>query len=169
MATTSDSFRGLLEGLDACLELSRAPARLSTRDERVSAWSVHEQVEHLLLADRGIVKWIFRALEEAEPAGRAGEPTDVGRAILDAGAIPRGRGPAPDGTIPRGATPPELVDQLEALRELCGGMEARLEAIAASRQTRPHHVLGHFTPAEWLRFLHVHHLHHAAIIDDILA
>ena len=54
-------------------------------------------------------------------------------------------------------------------RDLAERLISRMGEIDACLHTHPHHVLGHFTPAEWLRFLHLHHRHHDAIIRDILA
>lgn len=41
--------------------------------------------------------------------------------------------------------------------------------ITGSRARYPHPVLGSLTPAQWLRFLAVHHWHHEKVIDEILS
>lgn len=135
----------------------------------VSAWSVQDHLEHLLLSDRNVLAWVVEALARPNPETRAQVPHEIGVALLARGLIPRGRGPAPDLTLPDGLEPGELRTEFQALRELADGLGPRLTALDTCLHTLRHHVLGHFTPAEWLRFLHLHHRHHDSIIRDILA
>ena len=128
-----------------------------------------DHLEHLLFSDRSVLDWILNALARPNPETREESPHEFGVALLARGSIPRGRGPAPDFTLPDGMAPGELQTGFQALRELADGLKPRLAALDTCLHTLPHHVLGHFTPAEWLRFLHLHHRHHEAIINDILA
>lgn len=162
------SHAGLLAGIDRWLALTRDPASLERRDTAVSGWSVAQHAEHLLRSDEGVLSWIARTLEEESPAERDREPIALGVRILEEGVIPRGRGPAPEATLPRGIAASALTSRLEATRGLAVELGERLDEIAAHRATLAHHVLGPFTPAEWLRFLHIHHDHHDAILRDIL-
>ncbi len=161
---------GVRSGIDRCLSRVRDEARLSLAVPEVSAWSIGEHLEHLLYSDRTVLDWIVEALSRPTPEIRTTEhfPHEIGVALLKRGSIPRGRGPAPDFTIPDGLTPPEVQAGFEALRGLAAALAPRLAELDACQRTLPHHVLGHFTAAEWLRFLHLHHHHHEAIIRDIL-
>lgn len=167
--TTQDSLAGVRAGITRCLERTADPDRLSVSAPEVSAWSVQDHLEHLLFSDRNVLDWVLKALARPNPETRAQSPHDIGVGLLARGEIPRGRGPAPDFTLPDGLASADIRAGFEALRALAAGLEPQLTALDACRLTLPHHVLGHFTPAEWLRFLHLHHGHHDAIIQDILA
>lgn len=138
---------------------------LDLRANAVSAWSVAEQVEHLLLTNRGIFGQIARLLDgEGEAAGK---PTLRGRLLLTAGMIPRGRGRAPKFIEPTGRSAAELRALADDCRERLDGLAGRSDAIAASTSTAKHPYFGAFTPAIWLRFDDIHNRHHLAIVDDI--
>lgn len=161
------SYEGLLEGIDRCRRWAGDAAVCARRAPAVSEWSVAEHLEHLLLADRGILRWIL-GLDDGDPGDSRERPNEIGLAVLAAGAIPRGQGPAPEFALPAGMSPDEIASGLDALRMRAVGLERRLTALAVHRSTLPHHVLGHLGAAEWMRFLHIHHEHHAAIVRDIL-
>ncbi|WP_419857861.1 DinB family protein [Candidatus Palauibacter irciniicola] len=167
--TTRDSLTGVRAGIDRCLERTADPDHLAVSAPDVSAWSVQDHLEHLLLADRNVLDWVLKALTSPNPATRKQSPHEFGVALLARGSIPRGRGPAPDFTLPQGLASADVRAGLRGVAALTADLEPRLAQLDACRLTLPHHVLGHFTPAEWLRFLHLHHRHHAAIIHDILA
>lgn len=167
--TTRDSLTGVRAGIDRCLERTADPDHLSVSAPQVSAWSVQDHLEHLLFSDRSVLDWVLKAVARPNPETREQFPHEFGVALLAGGSIPRGRGPAPDFTLPTGLAAADVRTGLEALRARAGGLEPRMAELDACRHTLPHHVLGHFTPAEWLRFLHLHHRHHEAIIRDILA
>ncbi|MDE2664226.1 MAG: hypothetical protein OXI39_14665 [Gemmatimonadota bacterium] len=166
--TAPDSLAGVRAGIRRCLERAADVAQLDIAAPEVSAWSVQDHLEHLLFSDRSVLDWILNALARPNPVTREESPHEFGVALLARGSIPRGRGPAPDFTLPDGMAPGELQTGFQALRELADGLKPRLAALDTCLHTLPHHVLGHFTPAEWLRFLHLHHRHHEAIIRDIL-
>ena len=147
----------------------RDGARLSVAVPAVSAWSVGEHLEHLLLSDRKVLAWVDGALALPANGPRKNFPREIGVGLLARGSIPRGRGPAPEFARPTETGRTGLLEGFEALRALADGLSPRIREIEASARTLPHHVLGHFTPAEWLRFLHVHHRHHEAIVRDLLA
>ncbi|WP_419162967.1 DinB family protein [Candidatus Palauibacter sp.] len=164
-----DSLAGVQAGIDSCLARALDRRRLSLSAPDVSAWSVQEHLEHLLFSDRRVLGWVSDVLALPNPETRAQSPRELGVALLARGSIPRGRGPAPDFTLPTGLEQGRLVEGLERLRDLAEGLVSRAVEIDACLHTHPHHVLGHFTPAEWLRFLHLHHRHHEAIMSDVLA
>lgn len=167
--TTRDSLTGVRAGIDRCLERTADPDHLSVSAPQVSAWSVQDHLEHLLFSDRSVLDWVLKAVARPNPETREQFPHEFGVALLADGSIPRGRGPAPDFTLPTGLAAADVRTGLEALRARAGGLEPRMAELDACQHTLPHHVLGHFTPAEWLRFLHLHHRHHDSIIRDILA
>jgi len=166
VAWTRRAHASLAQGIARCGAIAEDPGRLARRDPDVSAWSVADHVEHLILAESGLLRWIARTLEgpDDEPAG--GGPTRWGRLVLVTGRIPRGgRAPAP--TVPGSGAGGDLSGRLEELGLLADGLAPRIPQIHRSRSTREHPMLGHFTPARWLRFLDVHHRHHEKIIRDI--
>ena len=167
--TTQDSLAGIRSGIDRCLELAGDLDRLGASTPDVSSWCVQDHLEHLLFSDRKVLGWVVEALALPNPPAREHFPHEIGVSLLAYGSIPRGRGPAPDFTLPTRGAPADVRAGFEALRALTASLEPRLEELHGCRHTLPHHVLGHFTPAEWLRFLHLHHRHHEAIIRDILA
>lgn len=145
----------------------------------VSAWSVGRQLEHLLLSDRRILAWLERVADDdgSEPGGRSevrggskrrGGPTLAGWLVLTTRFIPRGRGQAPDFTLPAGLPREEVEEAFRDIRGRLAALEPRLEALAASPATLPHPSLGIFTAPRWLRFARVHHEHHEKIIRRIL-
>lgn len=167
--TTEDSLAGVRAGLDRCLEHAADPERLGAVAPDVSAWSVRDHIEHLFLADRHVLGWVVDALSRPNPEAREHPPHEIGVSLLAYGSIPRGRGPAPEFTRPAGLESADLREGFRELRGLSTGLASQAAELDACRHTQPHHVLGHFTPAEWLRFLHLHHRHHEAIIRDIVA
>ncbi len=166
--TAGDSLAGVRVGIRGCLERAADVDRLAVSASGVSAWSVQDHLEHLLFSDRKVLGWVVEALAAPNPGTREQFPREIGVALLARGSIPRGRGPAPDFTLPDGLPSTDVREGFEALRALASGLDPQLAELEACRHTLPHHVLGYFTPAEWLRFLHLHHRHHEAIIRDIL-
>jgi len=162
------SHAGLLEGIESCLRLAHDPATARGSAPDVSAWSVAGHLEHVMLADRIIIGWISKTVSEPGPEARADSPNDIGALILAEGTIPRGRGPAPEPTLPAGIPIGEIAAGMEDVRRRTLILGQRLNDLERCQSTRPHHVLGAFTPAEWVRFLQIHHDHHESIIRDIL-
>jgi hypothetical protein len=165
------SHGGWLRLVDPCLLFAEQPEVCQVRTPDVSGWSVGEQLEHLLLADRSILGAIRELADESGDPGDGaakGSPTFLGRIILWTGFVPRGRGQAPDFTTPSGMSSAELRSGLEEIRDGVQALAPRLDEIERIRAVRAHPLLGSFTPAQWVRFAFVHHVHHAKIIRDIL-
>jgi hypothetical protein len=157
--------------LDACARLAEQPETCEARVPEVSGWSVGEQLEHLLLADRRMLDGIERVLQasaDGDPPPARGRPTLVGSVILWTGLIPRGRAKAPESTEPGGMTAPDLAVGFAEARVGVEALQSRLSELGRIASTRAHPILGHFTPTQWLRFSGVHHRHHRKIIRDIL-
>jgi Mycothiol maleylpyruvate isomerase N-terminal domain len=102
----------ILRQLALMAELARGPeAELAARAPAVSGWSVAEQLEHLVLVDRAVLKSVRRILADSHgKAAQAGEPAQpgepgqpaqpappapginlLGRLVLGTGFMPRGR------------------------------------------------------------------------------
>lgn len=169
MHRTEASLAGVRAGIERCIERTRDLGQLERSAPDVSAWSIRDHLEHLYLSDRAVLHWVVDALTRPNPEARADFPREIGVSLLARGSIPRGRGPAPDFTLPAGLESADLRTGLRRLQAQTTDLASRVEELDACLHTLPHHVLGHFTPAEWLRFLHLHHRHHDAIIQDILS
>ena len=165
LAKEMSALAGEIEG---CAALARDPDRRAACAPSVSDWCVGAQLEHLLLSDRRILARLEEALRGTVPAGRGG-PSAAGLWVLLVGAIPRGRGTAPDGTRPEGMPPDLLVAGWEALLDRVRALQARTPELRASPGRWPHPLLGSFGTWHWTRFARVHHRHHRAIIEEILA
>ncbi len=166
--STASELRALLREIDVSLDLARDRQRSARVAPSVSRWSVEGHLEHLAKADRRILDWLHRvAMGEEAPA--AGRPTRIGYAVLLLGFIPRGKGKAPAWTQPESRDGGVIVDALgEALasaRRLIGSVTE----LRSKGARMPHPILGSFSPYQWIRFAHVHHVHHRRIMTDILA
>jgi hypothetical protein len=160
---------GLLTELDTTCALASDPAKAARCAEAVSAWTVQQHLEHLLLADKAIAGGLLESAEGRGQPARSGRPTLTGYLVLWRRSIPRGRGRAPEISIPQGLQLNEVAAGLNEAKGKFEGLKSALPQLAAARFTRPHPILGHFTPLQWMEFTHIHHVHHGKIIDDILA
>ncbi len=148
--------------LDQLVELEALLRAEDILVEDVSAWSVHKHVEHLLLANEGIFAMIA--------AGAAPDPVEpkswLGRLVLLTGRIPRGRGQAPEGTVPAGLPRDALLALHARVKEAARTLDATAlpEGVVGN-----HPVFGGFTATDWLRLMAVHDDHHLAIVADVEA
>ncbi|MDH3733278.1 MAG: DinB family protein [Gemmatimonadota bacterium] len=164
---TRRSHTGLIAGIERARALSTDREALATDDPSVSGWSVGLHLEHLWKAERGILGWVESALDEPGAFPSSGEPSKTGSIVLISGWIPRGRAKAPERSLPDPEVGYDLSERLAELRVQTDRLEPRLAELHACGSTFEHPLLGHFTPAQWLRFLDVHHRHHEKIIRDI--
>ena len=155
-----------LERLEALT--GHGPETWGRHDPAVSGWSVGRQVEHTL---KSIVRMLaaVRDIRDGKPAAPDGSPRAIGRVLLAAGRIPRGRAESPEAVVPDEApdvaTSQALLAKAQALRaELAPG----IDEVDTWAGTIPHPMLGPFTAAHWVRFVRVHTDHHLAIVDEIL-
>jgi hypothetical protein len=163
-AKTARLHARILAQLDELLALARDPAELARQRPEVSAWSVAQQIEHLVLSDRSVLDGLEK-IESGELASRGGGAKFLGRMILLTGWIPRGRGKAPERARPSGLDGERTAAALEAVKERFERLGlARLEAAPG---TFSHPIFGHLDGRRWLRFIDVHQRHHRRIIDDI--
>lgn len=139
--------------------------RLETDDAsaaEVSGWSIHEHAEHVVLAAEGM----YAHIEKGEVPDDATSKTLMGRLVLQAGFIPRGKGEAPEATVPGKLTLAELRSRLEILtsrvRDLDAGALEKDERILGN-----HVYFGGFSGSDWMRMMSVHGEHHAKITGEI--
>ncbi|HET8774527.1 MAG TPA: DinB family protein [Thermoanaerobaculia bacterium] len=143
-------------------ELTRS-AELSSRNERISAWCLAEQIDHVTRVTASVVEVLADPNAPALPRG----VNFVGRLVLRLGWIPRGVGKTPKRLT---GTPASATDLDGALARLAEAFEALpFERLHASRvPVIRHPKFGGLTPPQALRFLVVHTHHHLKIVDDIL-
>ena len=169
LRTLERTHRALLDSLDLCLrQLSDASVPPAQAPE-VSSWSVKDHLEHLSIANGGIVRWIERVTAGDTALDSGGRPTVPGRIVLLCGAFPRGRGKAPERTLPTGVSVDELSTGFRDTRQRVEALGASLAFIAGAGATRNHFVFGDLDAAQWIRFMVIHNHHHQKIIRDILA
>lgn len=145
--------------------LARSPeAQLCARQERISAWSPAEHLDHMYKVSMSIVR---RITEEGAKPSRRGI-NFMGRAVLLLGWIPRGRGKTPErlsGAVCTGAHIEASLGRLEQALDTLP-----VDAVDSSRlPIVPHPFFGGLTPSQALRFIVIHTKHHQRIIDEILA
>lgn len=141
-------------------------AVLARRVERVSRWSIGEQLEHLAITSAQVVGLLGKL--ESEPdrdAERKAHP--VGRLLLALNWIPRGVGKAPDFTRPQGVQPERLREQLGELAAALERFGQELPALSGARGRFRHPRFGWLDLGQWLRFLEVHQHHHLKIVAAI--
>jgi hypothetical protein len=169
--------------------LAGSEPELTARAAKVSAWSVGQQLDHMLRVDRAVLKTLRQVLDHlagapvppaaaaaltAAAAASAGTgPTFVGRVVLWSGYMPRGVGKAAANLRPdedplaaaRAAARqmPEIDGRLAALAPRL----AEVDAAARAGHRLPHPRLGSFDAVEWLRFLYIHRHHHLKVVRDI--
>ena len=158
----------LLASLDLEIEQASDPALYEASAPAVSKWSVKDHLEHLSIANGGIVRWIERARDGHPELDTGGGPSLAGRIVLLVGAFPRGRGKAPERTLPKGASAEELVAKLRGIKERVEGLEGSLAQLQASTATRNHFAFGDLNAAQWLQFAAIHAKHHQKVIRDVL-
>jgi hypothetical protein len=151
---------GITQASDAALCGASAPA--------VSKWSVKDHLEHLAKANERTVSWVEHVCAGDPGLEHGAGPNLLGRIILFLGVIPRGRGKAPEPTLPEGASAEQLADRLREIRERVGALKHSLAEIQASEATRNHFVFGDLDAGQWLRLSVIHNQHHQKIIRDVL-
>jgi hypothetical protein len=104
----------------------------------------------------------------ADPAGAAPRRvTLVGRCVLLCGWIPRGRGKAPRSVLPRAESVAAVRAAVAEATAEVARLAGWLDSLAGLRSGMRHPYFGVLGGSEWLRFLVVHHRHHAKIIADL--
>jgi len=143
--------------------LGGGAAACTRRAETVSAWSVAQQLDHLLLS--------MRAAFERILAGP--EPVDarlslIGRVLIGYGRLPRGRGKARKELLGRDRSVEELAQDVREVRALLERVRARPDLLARREPVIRHAFFGGLNARWAVRLLGVHNDHHFRIVRDIL-
>ncbi len=153
-----DTMTLVLQTLD---ELDKHLPKWADKNEKISKWTVGMQIEHCLLGTRRICSGV--AISKPYP-GKIKKGL-VRRIIFLTGTIPRGRGKAPDASIPNEATTES--DLRELLREANRSVQKAAES--DDDCWWEHFMFGVFKRDEALQFVKIHNKHHLKIISDILS
>ena len=163
-AATVRSHRDrVLDQLDEFSEIAADPALLALERQKISHWSIGQHLRHLLLAADGILDLLEKAEPKESLAGQG--PNLIGRCLLLAGFIPRGKGKAPEAVTPIEPELETLAADLATTRRRFAALDP--SALRTDQAVGRHFVFGALDPAQWLRFVVIHHHHHGQIIRDI--
>lgn len=155
------------------IELSIQAAQLETLTSEsevskpeVSKWSVGQHVEHLLKADTLATSAM---LASKRYTSRRTPLKLLGRIVLLTGYIPKGRGKAPEMTLPEQPTKENITRLVEAFKNNLSQIKEGLRELNLAGHYAPHPIFGDLDQVQWLRFLIIHNKHHLKIINEILA
>lgn len=166
MSALRSAYDRALKQADAHVAAAADDAWLAQKKERISHWNVAQHLEHIALVNQGIVKRVHEALDAA-PENSRGRVSLLGCVVLWTGSIPRGRGKAPEPTVPQVVSFDDVRKKLAEARQTLVALDAKLSAIADARGRSPHPALGMFTAAHWVRFIPIHTHHHDKILNEI--
>lgn len=134
----------------------------------VSGWSIGRQAHHMLDVTNRIHAFIEKMTAGEAPEEAPRPMTFIGRVVLFAGTIPRGRGKAPFDPPP--SPPRDEVERLGDSATNCVLWFQKYQSfIAECTLRRNHPVFGGLTAAQWVRFNEIHLRHHLSIVRDIRA
>jgi hypothetical protein len=144
--------------------------RLQRRVEAISGWSPAQHLCHLALSNALMLTAVDRIAHQAAPASAGGSMNLKGHFVLTTGHIPRGKGKAPDKSVPP-ADPGRLetVELLGKSRLALLRVKGELPRVEEATWRVEHHVFGKLDALQWLKLVKIHTDHHLRIIDEILA
>ena len=168
MATVTRDLSRLQEGLAACRDrlTEGGDAAVARVAPDVSAWTVGEQLWHVLHATALGLAAVQRILDEEEPD--EGRPSLAWHTLMLVGRIPRGKGQAPSVV-----QPPEVVDRDKVARELAESasllarIAGRVDELPDAAGRVEHRAFGWLDAVQWLRFLAIHLEHHLRLVAAI--
>jgi len=171
MARTSAprNLRSILERIETELGavssvIGLGDAALALRAPEVSAWSVAEQVDHLVKVNQSIFSHLLTRTPASGP-----RISLAGRLVLLTGHFPRGRGESPRKLRGQQASAVELAAAHEKSRDTFRILAAEPEPLLDPSAVLPHKMFGALTAAQALRFVPIHTRHHLRIVADIRA
>ncbi len=145
------------------------PESVLAKRTPVSGWTVSEQVEHVLLANRWALGSILSMLAGQGDFPTTGRLNLLGVALLRAGRIPRGRGEAPATAAPRdGTTAVDLRRYVAKHQDYLRTIKKSQGEVHALRTRFRHPFFGYLRATDGVRFVRVHTNHHLSIVTDIL-
>lgn len=139
-----------------------APA-LDARIERISRWSIRQQIDHALK----VLALGLSAFDGERPPQPRGINL-LGRTLLALDWLPRGRARSPKAVLPQETGDAELLAETRRLRAAFAA-----PALAASALFRdpkpifPHPYFGGLTARQGVRMLATHTRHHLKIVRDL--
>ncbi len=138
------------------------PALLELRVERVSRWSIGQQVDHVLK----VLEAGKRLLDDSTAPLPRGMNL-LGHLTLATGWIPRGVGKSPKSVLPAEQAPADLAERASHLRKIYCERTLPEALLADPKPVFPHPYFGGLTALQGLRFLGIHTHHHLKIVADI--
>jgi len=167
LAEIEDARAGFLHWVDALTDLQ---GRYKPRDD---AWSAQEITEHLVLAERMGVHFVWRAAD----ASKQGEPLWAGnhdnRGLRIEEIVRRTwreREVAPDPATPTGEGSLSLWSaELRALTGVTGALGQRLEGENLEAIVYPHFLSGPLDADQRLQFIGFHMSRHASQAESLLS
>ncbi len=159
--------RALIEELESSLELLRIDRRSSVSNPEVSSWTVVEHLDHVAAVDLEILQRLQK-IANGTATGENGRPTLVGRLVLMTGAIPRGKGQAPDSFRPTGRSLEAIIEAMNEAHSMASALDTKIPNLSSSPTKMRHFAFGHLNAYQWIRLAHIHHRHHRRIIEYIL-
>lgn len=136
---------------------------LSRQVQKVSLWSVSQQIDHTAKVFQTAMKCINgRKIQEGKGINL------LGKIILKTGYIPRGiaKSPEPVRGIPRSGR--DLLVYLSGISALLDEFFKESSQYSQIELVFPHPYFGMLNRPQALRFIQVHNNHHFKIIRDIL-
>ena len=159
----SRHLRDLEDTLGIVTRFASAPEdQLQKIAAQVSAWSVSQQLDHIIKVGNATLG----AIVAAKPLEGVPGVNLLGRAVMLLGWFPRGRARAPQRLHGLAVSSKELLEQLDTTR----GLVARIcdpDFQPADVPVVRHPIFRGLTPAQTLRFVVVHTRHHLKIVRDI--
>jgi len=134
------------------------------RKSCLSAWSLHQQLEHLNITGRSTPPRILEALQAKDSP----EQSHHAGLLFSTFKIERFTEKAPEFSWPKGNMPQKLLRTFQRLQTQILELEPLLTQIVAHLGKRQHPILGPLSAREWLLFMAIHQNHHLQIILDIL-
>ena len=138
------------------------PALLALRVDRVSHWSIGQQLDHVVK----VLEVSQRLVDGTMPHQPAGVNL-LGRLVLTTGWFPRGFAKSPGMVRPGEQAPADLAERASYLRKVYCETPLSEAIFADPRPVFPHPFFGGLSALQGLHFLGIHTHHHLKIVADI--
>ncbi len=163
-------YRGLGEAIDDMDTMGALPDEvLFRRNTGISNWTAAHHLYHVALSDGRMCKAIQAICSGHEMASEEPGLNDIGRKILTAEDMMRGRGKAPGIVVPpEEISRPDLEKTLVRCRSKYVEIEALLPSLPAQTGGIPHPFMGVLGATQWLRLARIHSRHHLAIMRELV-
>ena len=138
--------------------------QIAKANQTISNWNISQHIDHIILVNNKISEVICSGtLDESSIL-----PTKfLVYVVLATKFIPRGKGKSPEQFISSMPVDKKIINKLdEHLLELKKQSDLIDSSIKKPGKFN-HPVFGGLTRGQWLKFMHIHSLHHFKIITDI--